>query len=170
MKWSDLFRYDFAYGRYTSYDNGVFTGDGDVVTVGQSQFFSATVADNEIPHQSFCRVDGQCGQHDLHRSPDSSGLVEFYETLSAGNHNLQVVVQTQRTHRNGIALFGQYGAAGRLTYSDSDTRLHDQYVMTSVSSSDQKVIQSQKPTPGVKILITQRSCTGSTLINTDRQE
>ncbi len=66
---------------------------GDVVTVGQSQFFSATVADNEDPASSLTvewtdSVDGVI----YSGAPDSSGLVEFYETLSAGNHNLQVVV------------------------------------------------------------------------------
>ena len=63
------------------------------MTVGQSQFFSATVADNEDAASNLSvewtdSVDGviYTGQ------PDSSGLVEFYDTLSAGNHNLQVVV------------------------------------------------------------------------------
>ena len=67
---------------------------GDVATVGQSQFFSAVVSDNEDPASSLTvewtdSLDGLI----YSGAPDSTGLVEFYDSLSAGNHNLQVVVQ-----------------------------------------------------------------------------
>ena len=76
------------------------------MTVGQSQFFSATVADNEDAASNLSvewtdSVDGviYTGQ------PDSSGLVEFYDTLSAGNHNLQVVVTDSSTYCHGVTFF-----------------------------------------------------------------
>ena len=67
---------------------------GDVVTVGQSQVFSATVSDNEDPASALTvewmdNVDGLI----YTGSPDSTGLLEFFDTLSAGNHNLTVTVR-----------------------------------------------------------------------------
>lgn len=67
---------------------------GDVVTVGQSQVFSATVSDNEDPASALTvewmdSIDGLI----YSGNPDSNGLMEFFDTLSAGNHNLTVTVR-----------------------------------------------------------------------------